>query len=256
MLLPWWWILPILFILILVLCQVSTKANYIIKFVFLYISYMLLCVLICVLCLPHPRHPRNGLLAAKILRCVNWPISIKFTIENKERLRVPSAAVLLINHQSAIDLMALMEIWPILETAAQIAKKELMWAGPFGLASWLTGTVFIDRSSKSSRDDMNACGKEAKKTGTKLVVFPEGTRNGDNNLTLLPFKKGAFHVALDGGLPILPVVISQYDFLDYRNQRFDPGSVTIRVLPRIETEGHSKDTLDSLVTETRDAMNE
>merc|ERR1719334_2966210 len=154
--------------------------------------------------------------------------------------------MLAILFQSAIDLMALMEIWPILQNAAQVAKKELLWAGPFGLASWLTGAVFIDRSSKSSREDMNASGKEAKKNGTKLVVFPEGTRNGNNNLTLLPFKKGAFHVALDGSLPILPVVISQYDFLDHKNQRFGPGTVRIHVLPRIDTNAYSKDTLDTL----------
>jgi len=217
---------------------------------------MILGVLICIVLLPLGRNTRNGLIATKMLRWVNWPISIKFKIENPERLQVPSAAVLLLNHQSAIDLMSLMEIWPIIENAAQIAKKELMWAGPFGLASWLTGTVFIDRSSKSSRDDMNACGKEAKKMGTKLVVFPEGTRNGEKNLSLLPFKKGAFHVALDGELPILPVVISEYDFLDYKQKRFEPGEVTIRVLPRIETAGHSKDTLDTLIAETRDAMSE
>jgi len=251
----WWW-LPTVLLLLVILCNVSTRFNYFFKFSYLYVAYMTLSVPIILLTFPWPRHPGNALLAAKILRWVNWPISLKFTIENEERLQVPSAAVLLVNHQSGIDLMSLVEIWPILKIAVPIAKKELMWAGPFGLASWLIGTVFVDRSSKSSRNDMNAIGEIAKAQGTKLVVFPEGTRNGAQNLTLLPFKKGAFHVALNGSLPILPVVISQYDFLDYKQQRFSPGHVSVRVLPRIETEGYTKETLDILVAETRNAMNE
>ena len=60
---------------------------------------------------------------------------------------------------------------------------------------------------------MKRAGEEAKKNKTKLVLYPEGTRNTGKNLNLLPFKKGGFHVALDGKLPILPVVVSEYEFL-------------------------------------------
>jgi len=250
----WWWFLIIL--LVVILSNISTRFNYIIKFAYMYLAYQVLSVPIILLTFPWPRHPGNALVAAKILRCVNWPISVKFTIEHEDRLRVPDAAVLLLNHQSGLDSMSLCEIWPILKTAVPIAKKELMYSGPFGLAMWLIGAVFIDRSSKSSRDDLNKVGEVAKAQGTKLIVFPEGTRNGAKNLSLLPFKKGAFHVAVNGTLPILPVVISQYEFLDYKNQRFSPGHVTIRVLPRIDTTGHSKDTIDQLVAEARDAMTE
>ena len=103
---------------------------------------------------------------------------------------------------------------------------------------------------------MNRVGKEAKEAGTKLIIFPEGTRNGSKGLSMLPFKKGGFHVALDGKLPILPVVISEYDFLDTSSMSFLPGNVTIKVLPRIETSQYTKETMDSLVTHTRDLMME
>jgi len=168
----------------------------------------------------------------------------------------PTAAVLVLNHQSSIDLMALMEIWPVLENAAPIAKKELKYVGTFGLACWLCGCVFIDRKSKTSHDDMNRVGNEAKASGTKLIVFPEGTRNSAKGLKLLPFKKGAFHVALDGKLPILPVVISEYDFLDVRKMTFLPGSVRIKVLPRIDTSEYTKDTINTLVQHTQNLMEE
>ena len=101
---------------------------------------------------------------------------------------------------------------------------------------------------------MNKLGTDAKASGTKLIVFPEGTRNGSKGLKLLPFKKGAFHVALDAKLPILPVVISQYHFLDTSRMSFQPENVTIKVLSRIETSEYSKETMDSLVSHTRGTM--
>ena len=73
----------------------------------------------------------------------------------------------------------------------------------------------------------------------------------------MPFKKGAFHVALDIGVPILPMVVSEYDFLGpdgARTEKFTGGNVTIKILPPIETEGIRKDQMDDLIKETRDSM--
>ena len=110
------------------------------------------------------------------------------------------------------------------------------------------------RKSKTSHEDMNELGTDAKASGTKFIVFPEATRNGSKGLKLSPFKKVAFHAALDAKLPILPVVISQYDFLDTSRMSFQPGNVTIKVLARIETSEYSKETMDSLVSHTRGTM--
>jgi len=251
-----WLCVGVVGVVIALLSFTSTKVNFVLKFTYLYMSYIVMSVLVCFLCLPRPRHPRNGVLTARLLKYVNKLVPITYTIEGADLLQVPSAAVLVLNHQSSIDLIALMEIWPILEKAAPIAKKEIKYVGTFGLACWLIGCVFIDRKSKTSHDDMNRIGNEAKEAGTKLIVFPEGTRNGAKGLKLLPFKKGAFHVALDGKLPILPVVISEYDFLQTSSMTFLPGSVTIKVLPRIDTSEYTKENIDSLVSHTRDLMME
>ena len=75
--------------------------------------------------------------------------------------------------------------------------------------------------------------------------------------SLLPFKKGAFHVAMDIGVPILPLVVSEYDCLGpdgARNQKFDRGNITIKILPPIQTEGISKDKIDDVIKQTRDSM--
>ena len=71
---------------------------------------------------------------------------------------------------------------------------------------------------------------------------------------MFPFKKGAFHIAIDGKVPILPVVISEYDFLNAKKMIFNPGKVTIKVLPRIDTSEYTKENIDDLVTHTRNIM--
>merc|ERR1711874_376304 len=74
----------------------------------------------------------------------------------------------------------------------------------------------------------------------KLWVFPEGTRNSDKKVSLLPFKKGAFHVAQSCGLPILPIVFSKHSFLDDHGGVFEVGEGIISVLPLISSNGKSR----------------
>ena len=115
---------------------------------------------------------------------------LSFEIQGRDLLKCPTAAVVVINHQSSIDLMSLFEIWPLLEHAGPIAKRELLYIQPFGLACWLCGAEFINRRSKTSHQDINDMGSRAKSEGKKLIIFPEGTRNGAKGLSMLPFKKG------------------------------------------------------------------
>ena len=91
-----------------------------------------------------------------------------------------------------------------------------------GLACWMCGAEFINRRSKTSHADINLMGARARQEGKKLMIFPEGTRNGAKGLSMLPFKKGAFHIAINGKLPIQPIVISEYYFLDWKKMIFNP----------------------------------
>jgi len=62
-------------------------------------------------------------------------------------------------------------------------------------------------------------------------------------------------VALDIGVPILPVVVSEYDFLGpSRSDKFAPGEIAIQILPPVQTEGVTKDQIDDLIKKTRDPM--
>ena len=168
-------------------------------------------------------------------------------------------------------------MWSLFDRIAIVGKKALQYAGPFGLAMTLEGAIFVDRAkSEKGRKAVNEAGQKAKESGCSLFLFPEGTRNSGGGL--LPFKKGAFHVALDVQMPILPIVVSEYKFLGKvhklpslhyaiywwrqflflqgpsRHDQFPGGKVVIQILPAIETDHHSKDTIDDLIKETRDVM--
>ncbi len=135
-----------------------------------------------------------------------------------------------------------------------IAKREVLFYGWFGLSMVLHGTILLNRAD--GRDAMNKAGRKAKEMGASLFVFPEGTRNKKRDLNFLPFKKGAFHVALDNDMDILPIVVSQYDFFDQEHGRFDCGKVKIKILKPISVEGYAKSQLNDLVQHAQSTMYE
>jgi lysophosphatidate acyltransferase len=95
---------------------------------------------------------------------------------------------------------------------------------------WLSGTVFIDRGNRDSALKSLAKATEDMKNRKQSVwIFVEGTRSYAETPILLPFKKGAFHLAIEAGVPIVPVVVGNYSNLySPKNRRFESGSIKIR----------------------------
>lgn len=88
-----------------------------------------------------------------------------------------------------------------------------------------------------------------------VYIFPEGTRSYANTPTLLPFKKGAFHLAIQAQVPIVPVVVANYsNILDLKRKTFNAGSIPVSVLQAVETKGLTKDDVDTLVEKVRSSM--
>lgn len=135
-----------------------------------------------------------------------------------------------------------------------VAKRELMFTGSLGLFSYLGGLTFIRRNTGAQAgNEINQVMLRLKSEGTKLWVFPEGTRR--NTGQIHQFKKGAFHAAIHAQVPIVPVVFSCYkSFLKDEKKVFNDGEITIEVLPGISTEGMTSADVDKLVEKTRDAM--
>ncbi|CAG0899424.1 unnamed protein product [Darwinula stevensoni] len=176
-------------------------------------------------------------LAAKMIAPLRHAFGLRYHIVGAEHLTVDRAAVIVANHQSSLDILGMLVFWGLMDKVATVAKKILLLCGPFGLGAWLCGTVFIDRAqSGTAKSTVNKAIDEVKEKRVKMWIFPEGTRN--NNGSMLPFKKGAFHLAVQNQLPIIPVVYSSYlNFLDSKAKKFGPGDITISALPPISVEG-------------------
>jgi lysophosphatidate acyltransferase len=118
-----------------------------------------------------------------------------------------------------------------------MAKKEIFYNPPFALGCYSCNTVFIDRRSNNNRKDLYKVVDVIKKDQVenifleckiKKLIFPEETRN--DTTTLLPFKKGAFHVAYQACLLIQPIVVSKYEFINRDNNNIQLGLDTITLL--------------------------
>jgi 1-acyl-sn-glycerol-3-phosphate acyltransferase len=90
--------------------------------------------------------------------------------------------------------------------------------------------LLIDRKNrKNAIDALNSVGDRMKKENLSIFMFPEGTRSRQRDNTLLPFKKGAFHIAKNGKFPIVPIVSSTYyPLYDEKDKVFERGTIQVK----------------------------
>lgn len=111
--------------------------------------------------------------------------------------------------------------------AVIMAKKELRFT-PLGPYLAMSGAVMVDRgNSAKAVESLRAAGSLLHERQTSLWMFPEGTRTTSERPALRPFKKGAFHLAVTSGVPIIPVVCEN-TWKVYRDGAFEPGVLKIR----------------------------
>lgn len=177
---------------------------------------------------------------------------LRFKIEGRQKLQGERPCVIISNHQSILDMMGLMEILP--ERCVQIAKRELMFLGPVGLIMYLGGVIFINRQRSSTAVSVMAeVGQRMIKERLKVWIYPEGTRN--DNGDLLPFKKGAFYLAIQAQAPIVPVVYSSFSsFYDSKLKLFTSGTIRVKVLDPIPTVGLTEADVPRLLDKCHHAM--
>jgi len=120
----------------------------------------------------------------------------------------------------------------------------------------LSKTVFIDRANRATaRAAFDGAAQTMRTERQNVFIFPEGTRSYAEEPMLLPFKKGAFHLAVQAQVPIVPIVVANYaHVLNVKKKLFNPGVIDVSVLPAIPTKGMTVADVDGLVNKTRDAM--
>lgn len=167
---------------------------------------------------------------ARSFKYVMWlTTGITFSIDDpNDYLNTTRPAVFIGNHQTELDVLMLGWIFP--KYCSVTAKKSLKSTPFLGWFMSLSGTVFIDRAnSADARHAMAEASSEITKHKQIVYMFPEGTRSYAKEPMMLPFKKGAFHLAVQAGAPIVPIVVANYsDVLYVKGWRFNSGRILIK----------------------------
>ena len=180
---------------------------------------------------------------------------VRVEVEGFEKIDPSKRYVVASNHLSQFDIPLLFTVLPL--HGRFLAKAELFKIPLVGRAMHTIGIIEINRDAGgSSRRAINEGVKVAADRGYSLIVFPEGTRS--TNGEFLPFKKGAFRIAIDTGLPVVPVVIDGTQYINSPGSKiFRPGTARVVICDPIETSDlTNRDNLNDLVRSVESTMHD
>lgn len=161
--------------------------------------------------------------------------------------------LLMSNHQSLVDIAALVDTLPPSVSWRFVAKKELVRVPIFGWCLVTTGQIIIDRGDRERAVASLRRAAERIRGGASVIVFPEGTRSPSGSLR--PFKSGPFHLALEAQVPIVPVTVSGSQRITPKGSlQVRPGSVKIVFGKPIPTRGLPLDERGHLKERVREAI--
>ena len=179
-------------------------------------------------------------------------IGVKLVVLNKENGEKYRPSILVGNHQTGLDFAIISRACP--SGMLIVAKRELKYIPIFGWFFSIAGNLLIDRSNpRGAKKQMEDARTLLKEQSLTLAVFPEGTRSRTQEI--LPFKKGAFHLAVSMGFPIVPIVCSNLKGKAiWEKSDLKGGYVVVSVLEPIDTQNIKLAELDAFRTQVRDKM--
>ncbi|VDO03451.1 unnamed protein product [Rodentolepis nana] len=160
-------------------------------------------------------------------RLISWIVGLRHRVHGTENLITDGPRILVVNHQSALDIPALLYVWP--KRSTFVAKQSIATYASFGLLVWLMKGILINRSNRTRGKGMSG---------------------------LLPFKKGAFHLAVKAQVPIQPIVIGPYTGFDVSKRIAKGCFCDIFVLPPIYTTDLTNDDVASLTDKVHKQMSD
>jgi len=173
------------------------------------------------------------------------------TVIGRENVDPDQSYVIVSNHQSQFDIFVLYG-WLNIDFK-WVMKQELRKVPVIGVACERLGHIYVDRSNREAALASINAAKQRIVDGTSVLFFPEGTRSRDTHMR--PFKKGAFRMALDLQLPILPITIQgTRDILPSDTLDLYPGRATMIIHPPIAIDAYDAAGLDELMARTREVI--
>ncbi|MFC5142767.1 1-acylglycerol-3-phosphate O-acyltransferase [Actinomycetospora rhizophila] len=174
---------------------------------------------------------------------------IDVEVTGAEHLWSARPCVFVFNHQSKIDVALLMKL--LRGGFTGVAKAEAASIPLWGAMFKLAGVAFVDRGNTSqAREALEPAVRKLRDEGWSLAIAPEGTRSPTPRLGR--FKKGAFHIAMQAGVPMVPIVIHDAGEVMWRgHQTLRGGTVHVDVLPPIDTSDWTVATMTEHVEDVR-----
>lgn len=176
-------------------------------------------------------------------------IGLRLKVNGEHHLWSDRPAVFIFNHQSNVDLVVVSRL--LRRDIVGVGKREIRDIPIVGRVLENAGIVLIDRKdSKRAIETMTPLVDAMRVEGKSVALSPEGTRSLTPKLA--PFKKGAFHLAMQAGVPIVPIVIhNSGDVQPKGDFLYHSGTVHVDVLPPIDTSEWTVETLNEHVAEVR-----
>lgn len=148
-------------------------------------------------------------------------------VSGEEHLAHTRPCVIISNHQSELDVLLIGTVFPPYTSVT--AKSSLRFVPLLGWYMALSGTIFIDRGNRvDALKAFRGAADEMRRERQNVFIFPEGTRSYAEGPLLGAFKKGAFHLAVQAGVDIIPVVAANYaGVLNVKERRFRAGKIPV-----------------------------
>ena len=176
---------------------------------------------------------------------------INVTVNGLANINPGQSYVYMSNHQSNFDIPVLLAHLPV--QFRWLAKAELFKIPIFGRAMRGAGYVKIDRFNQESAFESIKEAGSRMTNGVSVMIFPEGTRSRDGKIR--PFKKGGFIMAVDSGVPIVPVILQgTRSIMEKSSLKINTGKVSLSIESPIATSGYTRQNKDDLIKSVRTVM--
>lgn len=179
-------------------------------------------------------------------------LGVRVDVRGLEHLEAYQPCVYVANHQSHLDVLFHGAVFP--PRTLVIAKKQVLWIPFFGVMFAAGRHLVLDRARRDAAlVQMGRALEAMQQRGASIWLFPEGTRGKGTGM--LPFKKGAFRLAIASGRPLVPLVLGRLsDRVDVRRLHLSPGRLELRVLEPVDPTPYPPESVDELIAEVRRRM--
>lgn len=179
-----------------------------------------------VICLFRPFHANNVFIFSHWYGWVARILGMKVEVRRDNAIDAAEQYVYIANHQNNLDLFTISN--GVQPRTVTIGKKSLRYVPFFGQLYWLSGNILIDRQNKTrALGTMLGAAERIKRDKVSVWMFPEGTRSYGRKL--LPFKTGAFHIAKEAAVRLVPVCMSTTD-KQLKLNRWNNGKVIVQLM--------------------------